>query len=542
MTPKDAFAGMPSRCPDCGFTSMETLVPPGLPPLRVDELFSCNDAPLEHERAVLEAIVRESDDYISVLQQRISDTRNTLEALLQEKSNVAKHAAAAKALLNPVRRLSADVLIEIFTACTARIPIRTDTDPLIDLPSNSIDSLNSKAMPWVLSQVCATWRTTALETAKLWSYIKLDMDEYVNHMEYVFRFGILLARTRTHPLSVSISANTSISHQPILAMILSTSSRWAELRVSAPFHAFLPFNNVSQSLPVLEVLAIHILDDANLGAHPEPSHIVHGFKHAPKLRSLSLVQAIGKPISFSKRFALPVAKVSRLRAHMAPAHAASLLCWDGAQTAESACFVMLEHGLQRLEVPMTRHAYLRDLSVVEWGFISSSGAIAELISNLQLPSLQKLKLSYEGMTLNLPVISRETIPALTELEIRSTRLAADGDALADMLHWTPKLTSLTLAVNFRETDLFLSLEKFHDNAFELVPRLHTISLVGAAFDVNCRSHVIVELAEARRLIACAHEPLLKRVYLNKDSRVPAGHKKRWNKLRHGGLEILFLSP
>ncbi|KAK0212075.1 hypothetical protein DFS33DRAFT_1376563 [Desarmillaria ectypa] len=288
MTPKDVFSGMAARCPDCRFTSTETPVPPGLPPSQIDELFSCNDAPLDHECAVLEDIVRVSNNYISVLQQRISDTRNTLEALLQEEIRAEKNAAEAKALLNPVRQLSAHVLDEIFTA-----RIHTDTDQLIYTPSGALDSLTTESMR----------------------------------------------------------------------------------------------------------------------------------------------QATRRPISFPHRFALPVEAISQLHAVMAPPHAASLLHWDGAKPVKSACFVTLEHSfiLYRLEVSMTRHAYLRSLSVVEQASVSIPGAISDLVSHLRLPALEKMTRKFEGTAVILPTFSQQTAPALTELEVYSYHLVMDGKSLAKML-------------------------------------------------------------------------------------------------------------
>ncbi|PBK84191.1 hypothetical protein ARMGADRAFT_943917, partial [Armillaria gallica] len=132
------------------------------------ELFSSNDPPIDPvELATLEAIVRDGDGYLSVLQQRISATRETLEGLLEEQALHVKRVADAKALLNPVRGLPQDILIEIFAAC---IPSRIEI-----AVSNEFDCLDTKNAPWVLSQVCASWRSTALATAKLWSCIGLSM-------------------------------------------------------------------------------------------------------------------------------------------------------------------------------------------------------------------------------------------------------------------------------------------------------------------------------------------------------------------------------
>ncbi|PBL00203.1 hypothetical protein ARMGADRAFT_896163, partial [Armillaria gallica] len=114
-----------------------------------------NDAPLDSERTALETVVREGKASLSSLPQRIAVVRETLKILLQEQTHTVKHITDAKVLLNPVRRLPADVLIDIFAAC---LPERT----------NYTDSLDAKSAPWVLSQVCAFWRQTALASTELW--------------------------------------------------------------------------------------------------------------------------------------------------------------------------------------------------------------------------------------------------------------------------------------------------------------------------------------------------------------------------------------
>ncbi|PBK84196.1 hypothetical protein ARMGADRAFT_1133257, partial [Armillaria gallica] len=143
-------------------------MPQSLSPSRITELFSSNNAPLDPERATLNAVTLKGTEYLSVLQQRISTTRETLEALLEEQTRQIKDLADAKALLNPIRKLPKDVLIKIFTAC-----IPSHIDDMIYAFPGEYDSLDTKNAPWVLSQVCARWRRATLATAKLWSCISL---------------------------------------------------------------------------------------------------------------------------------------------------------------------------------------------------------------------------------------------------------------------------------------------------------------------------------------------------------------------------------
>ncbi|KAK0445868.1 hypothetical protein EV421DRAFT_2018113 [Armillaria borealis] len=527
LEPEGRFVGSGSNCPDCGFTSTERPALPGLAPSRMAELFSSNDPPIDPiELAILEAIVRDGDSYLSVLQQRISATRETLEALLKEQALHVKRVADAKALLNPVRGLPQDVLIEIFTAC---IPNRIEI-----AVSNEFDCLDTKSAPWVLSQVCASWRCTALATAKLWSCIGLSMDRYANHTKYVFRFGILLARSGSHPLMVSIYASADIARHPLLAMILPTSSRWTSLSVTALLCSFVLFNNISHSLPLLEFLGIHA---TTFGAPLENSRAVWGFQHAPRLQRL-LVEVLGimvtEPFLFSRQFILPEdsRELSRLFALTTPLDAAYLLQWHGARNVVNSRLWIVGTPVseQGFVVPMIRHACLRDLTVTETASRGRPGSSAKLISQLQLPVLRSLTLSYKNPTAIMPAIRQGTVPALTHLHLLAAGLAIDGNAVIEMLKWTPGLTYLKLVFNFKTADIFIALRTVNDETFELIPRLHTLFLTGAQFDFKDHDFIITEMVVARRELV--EEASLRVVCLNEG----LGDGERWDRLRHDGLE------
>ncbi|KAK0187578.1 hypothetical protein F5146DRAFT_716465 [Armillaria mellea] len=534
---KDPFV---PRCPCCGFTSLEKSIPQRLPSSRITELFSSNNAPLDSERASLNAATREGAEYLSELQQRISTTRETLQALLEEQTRQMKDLADAKALLNPIRKLPQDVLIKIFSAC-----VPTHIDDMIYAFPDEYDSLNTKNPPWVLSQVCARWRRATLATPALWSCISLAMDKYVNHMECIFRFSILVARTGTHPLMVCIDADADFSRHPLLAMVLPTSSRWTDLSVTAPLPSFLPFNNISHALPLLQFLDIRVTGAPGTGS--ESTHVVRGFAYAPNLRWLNLddqtMPAGLTPFSQWLRLPMDSEKVSRLNAFTTPADAASLLEWPGAKNTKEFCLSMLTSPClvqQIVNVPMIRHTLLQNLSVTEDASECTPGSIAELVSHLCLPALQKLTLIYKEGTMILPTIDHDTTPVLTDLEILSDPPAVlDEHSLIDMLRWTLRLRHLKLAVRFTSPGVFHALGDIEDGVFELVPCLKTISLMGAEFRFDDYGHVITETIEARS--RTEHEDaafrFLEEVYLNEE----IGDEEIWEELCHRGLKVFVIA-
>ncbi|KAG7445438.1 uncharacterized protein BT62DRAFT_897540, partial [Guyanagaster necrorhizus] len=163
-----------SQCPQCGFAPSEKPLPNGISVARLQDFFACNDAPVSAERAELEAVIREGEQYFAFLQQRISQTQNTLDSLLKEQNRAVKHIADSKLVLNPVRRLPPEILSYIFLSC-----ILPDSELLqssdSDTDTSLLDSLNVTNSPWNLSYVSSRWRQAALTTPSLWSFVRLQL-------------------------------------------------------------------------------------------------------------------------------------------------------------------------------------------------------------------------------------------------------------------------------------------------------------------------------------------------------------------------------
>ncbi|KAK0233987.1 hypothetical protein IW262DRAFT_126253 [Armillaria fumosa] len=478
------LSGSLLRCPECGYMLLEKSIAPTLPSSRFEELSLCNDAPLDSERRTLENVVREGKASLSSLPRRIAVVRGTLNFLLQELTRVVKHITDAKVLLNPVRRLSSNVLIAIFTAC---LPDHMDY----------LDSLDAKSVPWVLSQVCAFWRQTALASTELWSHIHLKVDLYANHTLCVFRLGTVLHRAGMYPLVVNIKGRQDFSHHPVLAMMLPTSVRWTCLRVTAPLHSLRLFDGISHQLPLLETLYIKVLSARRSALCLESKSVVHGFCKAPHLRELSLVQRLKSEASFFPRlFSLPLETISWLYLVSTTSDVISFLQSDRAKHIITIVVTLVEserHVVpKQIEIPVIRRACLRNLSLID--------SAAGLLSRLQLPALQRLLVLSTSQTPILPNISEHTVPTLTELTIR-TSCPVDGHALANMLQWTPNLREMILETVLKSDVLFIALGRSRDGVLELVPRLETISLKGTTLEFSDADGVIEDMVEARCAIA-----------------------------------------
>ncbi|PBK59199.1 hypothetical protein ARMSODRAFT_806819 [Armillaria solidipes] len=503
------------KCPECGYAMPGESLATTLPSSRFEELSSRNDPPVDSERTALEAVVREGEANLSSLPQRIAAVRETLKILLKEQARTVKHITDAKSLLNPVSRLPGDVLIEIFTAC---------------LPEYTEDSLNAKTAPWVLSQVCASWRQTALASAGLWAKVHLKMDLYANHMESVFRLGTVLDRAGKHLLRVSIQGRKDFSHHPVFAMILPTSARWKSLDVAASLRSFRLFNSISHCLPLLEILKLKVSGFHRSDIRPD-STSVYGFRQAPRLRELSVTQQLVSDTPFfSNLFALPLEKISELYLISTTSDVVSLLRSNGAKHLVTFVITLVDSEdralPQRIEIPVIRQVGLQNLALI--------GSAVWLLSRLRLPALQRLNLFLsEGPVI--PVISEHTAPALTELTINSDDYI-HGRALTNMLQWTPNLSAMILEIIIKDDTLFTALGRSRDGGFELVPHLKIFSLEGTRLEFLDHGHVITDMVESRRTIPSGEGQAALKIVCLKDD---LGDSERWEKLRQGGLIVRY---
>ncbi|KAK0479398.1 hypothetical protein EDD18DRAFT_1364178 [Armillaria luteobubalina] len=489
-----------------------------LPSSRIEELSSCNDSPVDSERTALEAVIRKGEANLSSLPQRIATVEETLKILLNEQARTVQHISDAKSLLNPVRRLPEYVLIEIFTACLSE---RTE------------DSLDADQAPWVLSQVCASWRQTVSSSSGLWASVHLEMDLYANHMESVFRLGVVLARAGRHPLRVYIEGLKDFSHHPVLALILSMSDRWKSLEVAASLRSLRCFNSVSHRLPLLETLAIEVSGFHRSDIRPDSTG-VYGFRQAPRLRELSVTQQLVSDTPFfSNLFALPLENISELYVISTTSDAVSFLQSNGAKHLKifgtSVDFENPSDLPQQIEIPMIRQVGLQALRL--------SNSAVRLLPRLRLPVLERLRVSpSKGQSPILPAISEYTAPALSELTIDSDHFI-HGRALTDMLQFTPNLSVMTLKIVIKDNALFTALGRCRDGVFELVPRLKTFSLRGSQLEFSDHGCAVVDMVEARRAIipSSGGQTALKEVRLKDD----LGESERWEKLRQGGLIVQY---
>ncbi|KAK0184959.1 hypothetical protein F5146DRAFT_1072818 [Armillaria mellea] len=479
-------------CPQCGFALSERPLPNGISAARHQYFFVCNEAPVGEERAELEAVVREGERYLALLQQRISLTQNTLESLLKEQNRAAKHISDSKLVLNPVRRLPPEILSHIFLSCLlpdSELLQSTDTDTDASL----VDSLNIRNPPWNLSYVSSQWRKTVLTTPRLWSFIRLQLRRYEDRKASSFRLGAYVERSGTQCLTVAIEIEEDMSDHPVLPMILSTSPRWEKLFVGLPFSGLRIFNNVSGSLNALRWLGV-ILYEPEPDA--EPITMIEVFRFAPQLRELELIEW-DWGICFHDLFHFPWDQLTQASVH--GNNMQSLAVVQRAPNMVSGKFSIDVDFLSDTPSDLCWHAHLQVLTVTS-SPASSPEFVTELFSRLALPGLLELRMEFSDTDedIVLPEFTSETAPMLEHLCVQiDDSKTLDSEMLTSLLKHTPLLMYLKLSARVATDDLFLQLGRKRDFS-RLVPHLRSIDLSGTTFEFEDASDIISGMVASRR--------------------------------------------
>ncbi|KAF9009932.1 hypothetical protein BDQ17DRAFT_1273594, partial [Cyathus striatus] len=114
---------------------------------------------LENIKNLLEASTKE----IRHLDHEIARLDKQLDILKEKRSKVQDLLEQYQALVSPARRLSQDVLEEIFLAC---------------LPEDRNPCMTVTEAPILLTRICSSWRSIALSSPRLWSAIHIVLPSF----------------------------------------------------------------------------------------------------------------------------------------------------------------------------------------------------------------------------------------------------------------------------------------------------------------------------------------------------------------------------
>ncbi|KAK0475084.1 hypothetical protein IW261DRAFT_1495374 [Armillaria novae-zelandiae] len=271
-------------CLKCGFISSLSQNKREPPHPRLKVLLSTNAPLLEAEKTSFYKAKEDLPLVISDLDDRIMQTQQLLNALMEERAQVAVDLRHARAVLHPMRALPDDILGEIFSYSTPTWDEMTEAARRFTYH----DSLDTKSGPWMLAQVCRNWRSVALSMPSLWSRISLDFNVYFKRndrpKDVALQLAVHLQRARRSPLSIRIESMSDINLHSAFTTVLSSMTQWRHLHIRTPVSSF---HELAKCKPFLESLE-EVQIDASL--FPIHTQEIKTFQMASNLRQLKLYE------------------------------------------------------------------------------------------------------------------------------------------------------------------------------------------------------------------------------------------------------------
>ncbi|KAK1225800.1 hypothetical protein PQX77_011249 [Marasmius sp. AFHP31] len=228
----------------------------------------------------------EASECIATIDLQIKEILGSLTALQEARHRKAENKQLYASLLHPIRRLPPEILSEIFRLCTF--------DGVQDVTFCYDDdaehrrfpgSLNTHRAPWVLGQVCRTWRFVALSTSELWASINLAWLHTPGDASDSLKLllELQLQRSRNTPLAISLHTGISpkeyAEREFLLSLICSQISRWEKASIQGDVDGFAPLRPYRKLFPSLKTLHLSLIYNSLWETNPLPV-----FENSPLLR------------------------------------------------------------------------------------------------------------------------------------------------------------------------------------------------------------------------------------------------------------------
>ena len=418
-------------CHKCG--SDAVYVPPlptfsGINQSRLAHLLSSNEAPLEQDFLSLRDFVKTGETCVSELADRIATLKAAADALSETMKGLSRRVDELKPIMHPLRRVPDEVLSEI---------MRHSSNHYHDYRHSSLDP--SGAL-WRIGQICSRWRNMSINTASLWSELRVVWPSDVSSaspqrrsFEYFLVQQIYRARSRLQ--AVTLYSKTQIPADDMaLTIMFSTSPHWQKLTVVMPFGSFAQLAPLSGCLSSLERLDVYPF-------YPRPptegwKEASAAFTYLPKLR---LVHGSARDLS---KFALPFTQIE--------GHETFTVAVSRAK--DDLNFLRQTPNLTMLRI--LKSAPSADISALNPVRLERleecamneevTGAVRQLLDHLTLPALINFR---AAITLDVPYDSVRSFLLRSQSSLQDLFLRApylNPTQIRELLHLTPTLRNITL--------------------------------------------------------------------------------------------------
>ncbi|KAJ7162941.1 hypothetical protein C8R46DRAFT_331513 [Mycena filopes] len=407
-------------------------------------------------------LIEASEANIARIESQIRDLERLCD---RERGTIAQLRMA----IAPVRKLPGELLVEVFRHTCA---------------DYTFDNTSTIKKVQALSHVCAYWRRVAITTPRLWTEaLDIRLDKTPTHA-YLAGLKEWLRRSAPFPIDIRLECRRrDIDSAAVVGAVVTTAHRWSR----ADFHlpSLSGFCNIpSTALKQLRTLRLQSQDAANPRA-------LLAFSLAPNLDTLTL------HTRYPTRLMMPWSQLTCLD-----------LVTNSAQEGLDTLFQC--PNLVTVELSIPAWPQLPDLAeirpttfgkletfVLRFDF-DEPGFLAPLFVGLALPVLKRFKIALSS-ELEWPSME------FTQFQLRSPNIESlsisysslDSNDLMAILRHSPTLSKLDLQCCRHAFDEYIavSLCASHQSLTQLVPRLHSLTVVEGCYDFE--EHTLSALIAGR---------------------------------------------
>jgi len=400
----------------------------------VPHLLMCNDPPREEEVALARTVIRRVEKEEEKMKSKLfarslgrdvgywsTVTRHKIE---QTTEFIQQH----RGVVSSLRILPPEILQEIFLFFAGT---RTEAQ-----------GTTVTDVPWVLGQVCQTWRKNALELSSLWAQIP-TLDLSISDMSIRTKLQLeyleeLLHRSKSVPLDMYIFSLgfKGVSH-PVVDLAIQHCERWEVVTIKIDISLLNRFREIKGRLPKLKNLSLY------LSGYGNDLPTIDMFEGAPELRQVD----VGGP--FLADLSLPFSQLAHYKDKMRMRNSITRVV-TSANSLEALTILELCETSSTPPIPAVTLPYLRKLQVK---FCCTR---PDFLNNLCIPSIEEIQMvSYHdrgGLLSSLiNIVSNSPDPCPLKILRFRTHAVQEGQ-LPNLLRITPQLYGLNMPLPF-ESDL-----------------------------------------------------------------------------------------
>ncbi|KAJ6561729.1 hypothetical protein B0H19DRAFT_1142455 [Mycena capillaripes] len=391
------------------------------------DILHTNAVPSNAECQRIHELLLDPREEAAALTVEIERLQALISQLTQKRAHLNEFIDAHTALMSPVRRLPADVVLEVFTVC---------------LPAGRNSIMSGEEAPLLLCHICREWRHLALSTPCLWASLHIVAPPNVSKTDRLIEaVNTWLSRSGVLPLSISLvrapDRDPEADFSMLVAALVQYSSRWKRMRLRLdPDCSF-------KQLKTLSPADVPMLESIDIDGYPMEQE--DGQSALSFLGSLSLHSVTLRHMTTIIILPLPWNQLRHLSLAQNPA--AWFTAAEGIELLQrcpnlETCTLPLWTG-QEIVPPTTltcRMEQMRQLSVVDgWE------ATTDFFQNIDLPSLRSLEYSATSVdgSFFIPVTSRNHLQSLS---FRMDRVMSE--TIIECLRLVPALRELVICDDF----------------------------------------------------------------------------------------------